>query len=80
VATRAVALQAHVLQISDLQMMCKDSPDPIAGTGLAGDAAANSKCLPLRRRAPRIGLLRTEYGATARRGDLDLSFFSRPPS
>jgi hypothetical protein len=42
-------------------MACKDSPDPIAGSGLAGDAAANFKCLPLcsalplRRRAFRIG-------------------------
>jgi hypothetical protein len=38
-----VAIQAQRLQVS----CCKDYPEPIAGTGLAGDdaAAANFKCL-----------------------------------
>jgi hypothetical protein len=67
-------IQAHVLQIFCFPMACKDSPDPIAGTGLAGDAAANFKCLPLLCAGVLFGL---GAGAHASRDGawLDLSFF-----
>jgi hypothetical protein len=50
------AIQADVLQISTqaLPTACKDSPDPIAGTSLAGDTAANFKSFASPASAPDV--------------------------
>jgi hypothetical protein len=61
-----------------LPTACKDSPDPIVGTSLADDAAANFKCFASPAFAPDV-LFGLGAGADASRGRawLDLSFSNR---
>jgi hypothetical protein len=62
-----------------LPTACKDSPNPIVGTSLAGDAAANFKCFASPAFAPDVlfGLLGAGADASRGRAWLDLSFFNR---